>query len=333
MTEAEIKNSILDNGTGLSSARGQQSIGATPLLSEGNTVVTTYHLRSSSLLMIKQLMHLCRDTQKHRGLGMGLLAGNTAFAQRFYRLQTQMARRVDALYTFSQTQNSSLSVTEINKINEAWATIREGWHEDSVLESFQFHSYVIEQLLHMVIQLSQCLQAVPARLSDTGSKLVTLFQTPADEPLDGRCKDDLLVFVCYQLPRMIESLGMVRALATHSASLGHHIEEHDKKMRYLCQCVQTQKYPLIKLAEKLQSSMGAAFPSVLVVKTYEFKVDAFIEKVSRQVIGQENITVVSDDLFAMVTDIMDVYWRIIDEGLDVLHHQQDEALDTWYLKG
>jgi hypothetical protein len=104
-------------------------------------------------------------------------------------------------------------------------------------------------------------------------------------------------------------------------------------MRYLCQCVQTQKKPLIELAEKLQHSMGATFPSVLVVKTYEFKVDAFIEKVAKQVIGQASITVLSDDLFAMATDIMDVYWRIIDEGLDVLHHQQGEALDVWYLNG
>jgi hypothetical protein len=195
---------------------------------------------------------------------------------------------------------------------------------------FQFHSYVIEQLLQMVIQLSQCLQKVPARLSDTrsrlgfkpGAKLVTLFRTPVDEPVEERCKDN----VCYQLPQMIESLGVVRALATHSASLGHSIEEHDKKMRYLCQCVQKQQRPLIELAENLQHSMGATFPSILVVKTYEFRVDAFIEKVVQQVIGQKSITVVSDDLFTMATDIMDVYWRIIDEGLDVLHHQQDEAL-------
>jgi hypothetical protein len=296
--------------------------------SEEQSIVAEYNLRLISLVMIKQLMHLCRDTQKHRGLGMGLLAGKQEFSPRFRLLQKQMARRINALYVFCQDEKNPFTLGDLDKVNEAWGTIKEGWHDDSVLENFQFHSYFIEQLLQMVMKLSQCLPSSSTqytyanpRLSETAGGLSELKQ-----------KDDLLIFICYQLPRMIEFLGMVRALATHSATLGHNIEEHDKKLKYLCQCVRTEKLHIIEIAERLHQYMSADIPSLLALRTYEFKVEGFIDKVMDQVVGQSIIAIDSDTLFATATEIMDVYWRVVDDGIDVLHHHQDQILEAWYLR-
>jgi hypothetical protein len=289
-------------------------------------VVAEYHLRLSALVLIKQLMHLCRDIQKHRGLGMGLLAGNQEFAAPFEVLQKQMARRMYLLSAFSRDMAVPFSHvfthSDMAKINEAWGTIREGWYDDSVLENFQFHNYFVEQLLQMVTKLTHRLQSdavIPTYLFNDQSAAV-------DQ------QDELLVFICGQLPKMIEYLGMVRALASHSATVGHHIEDHDKKLKYLCQCVQTEKLQMIRIAEKLHQSMGSTLPALLVLQTYGFKVDAFIDKVMKQVVGQEHISLSSDVLFSMATEIMDVHWRVVDDGIDVLHHAQDEAVERWCIK-
>lgn len=289
-------------------------------------VVAEYHLRLAALVLIKQLMHLCRDTQKHRGLGMGLLAGNQEFAAPFATLQKQMARRIAVLSAFSRDMtvpfSHAFSHADMNNIHEAWGTIREGWYDDSVLENFQFHNYFVEQLLQMVTKLTHRLQSVssmPSHIFD-------------DESPESIQHDELLVFICGQLPKMIEYLGMVRALASHSATVGCHIEDHDKKLKYLCQCVQVEKLQMITVAEQLHQTMGSTLPSLLVLQTYGFKVDALVDKVLQQVVGQEKITLSSDALFSMATEIMDVYWRVVDDGIDVLHHAQDEAIERWCIK-
>ena len=278
------------------------------------TIVAEFHQHLSAINLIKQLVYLCRDTQKHRGLGMGLLAGNQHFANSFKDLQQQMERRINIL---SELLQSSESIDiDANNINESWKTIREGWHDDSVLENFQFHCHFIEQQLQIVTDLSQTLHA-PSFTSETEDH---------NEP-------SLLEFICVRLPKMIEFLGMVRALSTHAATCGHHIPEYNKKLSYLCQCVQTEKRYVIAMAEKLHQRIGNNIPSLLVLRTYEFKLDAFITKVSNHIIEQQEIHISSNELFSTATEIMDIYWRVVNDGINILQHQQEYALENWCLKG
>lgn len=321
MNDSKVESIVAYLDARILSQQTVDNVDEKPDLIKERGVVAEYNLRLMSLVMIKQLMHLCRDIQKHRGLGMALLAGNQEFAPRFIVLQKQMARRIHLLSAFCLEESNPFSETEVNKIYEAWNTIHEGWHDDSVIENFQFHSYFVEQLLQMVMQLAQRLPFVSFSFIDQLNI----------ETTESKVEDELLVFICSQLPKMIEYLGMVRALASHSATIGHNIVEHDKKLKYLCRCVQLEKMQVIGVAEKLHQLMGSDIPSLLVLQTYAFKVDAFIDKVMNQVIGQEKIAVSSDELFTMATEIMDVYWRVVDDGIDVLHHAQDKSLERWCL--
>lgn len=286
-----------------------------------------YQIRTSAIGLIKQLVHLCRDTQSHRGLGMGLLAGNQHFAPRFNILQQQMGRRIEVLYHFSTAPRPRLSIMDISKINEAWKTIKEGWHDDSVLDNFQFHCYFIEQLLQMVTRLSRCLDKPLYNAADTQQSKAETEHITTEQANDQL----LLEFVCTRLPKMIEFLGMVRALSTHTATRGFHRPEHNKKLKYVCQCVQSEKRYVIAIADDLHQTIGNTIPSLLALKTYEFKLDAFIEKVTHQVVEQETVSIPSDELFLMATDIMDLYWRIVDDGLDTLHRIQEQQLEQWCL--
>lgn len=283
-----------------------------------------YQLRLQSLDMIKLLVHLCKDIQKHRGLSMGLLGGSQEFAARFDMLQKQITRRIAVINVFCELPKSRLNVNDRQRIEEAWRTVKEGWHDDSVLENFQFHTYFIEQLLQMISQLLPCLylaRSIPSSVSPSALHGI----------IDGaQQKDGLLNFVVGSMPSLIESLGMIRALATHCASQGHHNIEHDKKLTYLCQCLLDDKSSTIEIADQLYQQLGTDIPSLLVLKTYEFKVNGFLEKVKQEVIGQTHITMTSEELFTAATDIMEVYWRIVDDGIAVIYQYQDEALETWF---
>ena len=74
-------------------------------------------------------------------------------------------------------------------------------------------------------------------------------------------------------------------------------------------------------------------PSLLLLQTYEFKLSAFIDKVSQQVVEQELIKITSNDIFSMATEVMDTYWRVVDDGLDALMRHQEQALEYWCQQG
>lgn len=289
----------------------------------GHAIVTDYHKRLSAVNTIKQLVSLCRETQQHRGLGMGLLAGNEHFTERFSRLQVQMKRRIQILDALFHEPHCQLNTNDLNSINNGWQTIKEGWHDDSVLENFQFHGHFIEQQLKVIIRLSLCLN------------------TPLGESLGGLSTSGdknerytkLLEFICTSLPKLIELIGKIRALSTHAATCGHYIEEYDKQLKYFCQCVQSEKLQIIHTAEELHRHMGHQMPSLLLLQTYEFKLSAFIDKVSQQVVEQELIKITSNDIFSMATEVMDTYWRVVDDGLDALMRHQEQALEYWCQQG
>ena len=284
---------------------------------QSKIIANNFCRRLSAISLIKQIIHLCRDTQKHRGLGMGLLAGNKQFIQKFTTLQKQMAKRIELLQQISSFPESQLSSMDINKITESWMTIREGWHDDSVLENFQFHCHFIEQLLAIVGSLSR----------ELSTQQSIYEQSSANNSFDN----ELLSFTCIRLPKMIEYLGMIRALSTHAAASGRHIDEHDKKLHYFCHCVEREKQQITLLADNLhQHTLGRHIPSLLVLRTHAFKLDSFVVTIAQKIIGQKEIILSSNGIFSLATEIMDIYWRVVDDGLSALHQRQDQVLEEWY---
>lgn len=294
------------------------------------TISSVYRERLSVLTMLKQLVHLCRDIQKHRGLGIGLLAGTQVFLDDFNVLQQQVNRRIQLLHQFV-VEGSPLRLQDMVRVQESWVTIREGWHDDSVLENFQFHCHFIEQILQIVSELSQCLH-YPLLENNSQTDNSDPVATQIDV-LGSQNHSTLLNFITMQLPKTIEYLGMVRALSTHAATIGYSIKDHDQKLKFLCQCVNTEKRTMIQQVDELLGDWGNSIPSLLSLKTYEYKIDAFIDKVLREVVSQSEITVTSVDLFATATNIMDVYWRVVDDGFNSIQHLQDQGLERWCIYG
>jgi hypothetical protein len=305
----------------------QRSTKQRPLTSPLVKASANYNERLIIFNLIEQLNHLSRGIQRHRGYSMGLLAGNRSFEKKFSALQDQMIRRIQVLTAFANHSPNLLRDTDIERLHYAWDTIRDNWQGDSVLESFEFHSHFVDQLLILMVRLAEQIRQPYAK------KIVELVDSSPDTGTHDETSlyQRLLYFSTRQLPRFIEMLGKIRALSVNSAATGRSEPDSDKKLRYLHQCVRQEKLTVFELTNSLQQNLMDQLPSLLTIKTYEYKLDHLLDQVAKEVIEKKVIAIGEEEIFELATDIIDIYWRVVDDSLYLLHRWQTEDLENWLL--
>jgi hypothetical protein len=294
-----------------------------------NKASANFNERLMTFNLMEQLNHLCRSVQRHRGFSMGLLGGNQSFANGFYVLQEQMARRIQLMTAFAKKSPDLLNHTDIERLHYAWNTIHDNWQGDSVLENFEFHSHFVEQLLLLLARLGDRVR-IPY-LSQISSTVST--QDESNFVNKGSSYEELLYFSSVQLPKFIEVLGKIRALSVHIAATGYSEADYDRKLSYLLQCVIQEKDTIFELTNRLQHSLVDQLPTLLTIKTYEYKLDFLLEKITNEVVEQSVVSTSEEEIFRMVSDIIDIYWRVVDNSLDLLLHRQKEDLEYWLQNG
>ena len=193
-----------------------------------------FRQRSDTLTLVSQLNHLIKAVQKHRGMSMAMLGGNSAFVGEFEVLQKQLEKRLATLETFARETGGILSEKDKENLHLAWQTIRHNWEDDKVNDNFALHSHFVEQLHGMTYSLAKQLERpLASELIEQGDA-AQQSQKSVTYPRMFK-KIELLNFVAKQLPEMIERLAQVRGLSTYAAATGEVNYESDRKMRYLMQ--------------------------------------------------------------------------------------------------
>jgi len=195
-------------------------------LDGSENVVQNYRTLRDTLTLSQQLVQLIRAVQRHRGMSLAILGGNRVFPPQLEQLQRQLARRIIGLRAFCQGTDL-LSEQAVEELNRAWITISHNWQEDSVLDNYELHCHLLEQLLAMLGSLSR-------RLEDP------LLPTDRDQPSpqgDTRPSElqvlELLHFSTRLLPSVVEQIGRIRALASYIAALGQCGQQEEAKLRYV----------------------------------------------------------------------------------------------------
>ena len=287
-----------------------------------------YHQRLDALTLAKQLIHMIKAVQRHRGMTMGTLGGNQQFRDELSHLQVQLERRLQLLQAFSARPVNLLSPRDQDNLNNAWLTISRNWQEDSVIDNYELHCHLIEQLLSMVAALGKQLeQPTSQSMPDTqGSSAIR-----TDDPrYPNRFKYlEVLHFATRLMPAVAEQIGRIRALATYASALGYCDKDFAGKLRYVIQCTRVNNEKLRHQTKRLEGLLDSDLTLLSQLKSYEIKLEFLLSMVEADVVNSHQINADSNRLFSLATDIIDVYLKVVDEGVQLLTQWHEQDIEVW----
>ncbi len=296
--------------------------------SEFDEYCAQFRRRQDALALIKQLNQLSKAVQRHRGMSMALLAGNNLFRGDFEILQRQVERRLASLEVFATHSQNLLAERDKENLRNAWQTIREGWHDDDVIDNFELHSHFVVQLQGLSNGLARELER-PVSVLVADAKGIELPNAEVSAYPQMFKQIELLNFATKQVPAMVEQLARIRGLATYAAAKGECDYHHDRKLRYEISCARASNEKLRHQAERLESILEGAIPGLSMVKTYELKLMFLLNTVEMDILSGATISSNSHQLFKLATEIIDVYLKVVDEAMDVLSAWHDHDLEVW----
>jgi hypothetical protein len=298
------------------------------VLEDFDSFCIAFRQRQDALSLLKQLNQLAKAVQRHRGMSMALLAGNAVFQGDFNLLQKQLERRLASLEAFAKHTGGLLNQRDKDNLHNAWHTIRADWQGDDVIDNFELHSHFIEQLQGMMVSISK---GIERPVSAMVAEAANLPMPPEDNHAYPRLfkQIELLNFVSSQVPAMIEQIARIRGLATYAAAKGVCDYHHDRKLRYVISCARAQHEKLRHQSERLETLLLGGIASLPLIKTYELKLMFLLTTVESDILSGGTITTSSHQVFKLASEIIDVYVKVVEDGLALLSRWHEEDLESW----
>ena len=287
-----------------------------------------YQERLDALTLIKQLIQMIKAVQRHRGMSMGMLGGNQLFRDDLSQLQTQLERRLHLLQAFAARAGQLLNERDQENLNNAWITISHDWQQDSVIDNYELHCHLIEQLLSMVAALGKHLEQPTSSLMPDNSEPRIISAEGTQFP--NRFKYlEVFHFSTRLMPAVAEQIGRIRALATYAAAVGHCAGDFNGKLRYVIQCTRVNNEKLRHQTKRLEGLLNHDLSLLNQLKSYEIKLDFFLNMVEGDVVSRDEVHADSNRLFNLATDVIDVYLKVVEEGVDLLSLRHEQDIEVW----
>lgn len=317
---------------GNSTAMKHSSLPSAPMLSTTSTnlqlFTTLFHQRQDTLILVKQLIQMIKAVQRHRGMSMGLLGGNAMFREEFLKLQQQLAQRLLMFIAFAERTPSLLSPRDQENLQSSWKTISNDYQQDSVIDNYELHCHLIEQLLGLLAGLAKQLEQPIAAIIASNNEPTIVSATGAIYP--NRFKQlEVLHFTTRLMPSVAEQIGRIRALATYTAALGYCDTDYASKLRYVIQCTKVNNEKLRHQAKRMESILDRDSPLLNQLKSYEIKLTFLLKMVEEDVLVEGKVLADSNRLFELATDIIDLYLHVVDEGAALLEKWHQNEIENW----
>lgn len=279
-----------------------------------------YQQRLDALTLTKQLIQMIKAVQRHRGVSMGALGGNALFRAELEQLQVQLERRLELIQAFIYRSRSLLSERDRDNLANAWLTISRDWQQDTVVDNYELHCHLIEQLLSMVAALGKRLELPTSHALSQ--------QTEQNYP--NRFKYlEVLHFSTRLMPAIAEQIGRIRALSTFASASGYCDKDVSGKLRYAIQCTRVNNEKLRHQTKRLEGLLDGELRLLSHLKSYEIKLDFLLTMIENDVIKPPKVNADSHRLFGLASDIIDMYLKIVDEGIMLLTSWHEQDIEQW----
>lgn len=287
-----------------------------------------FHQRLDALNLIKQLNHMVKAVQRHRGMSMGILGGNILFRDEFTKLQHQIAGRLELFSSFAAPVQHLLPQRDQENLHSAWLTISQDWQHDSVIDNYELHCHLIEQLLAMIAALAKQMEQPIAAILASNNEFTQIHSTTTVYP--NRSKQlEVLHFSTRLMPSVAEQIGRIRALATYTAALGYCEADYASKLRYAIQCTRVNNEKLRNQTKRMEGFLEKDSPVFSQLKSYEIKLTFLLNMVEQDILAEEKIDADSNRLFELATDIIDMYLNSVDEGTALIERWHKDEIENW----
>lgn len=239
------------------------------------------HRQHGGLRLIRALFVCLRALQQHRGVTSAVIAGDASFAAR----RPSLVAEIDDLMAVGR---DAVSAESWAVDPSTWDSIVTNWHrlrdqpmESDPLANFQQHTQIIQRVLGLI-----------ATVGDTCglTRSTNMYQRSYNRQ------------VLLQLPAMIEHIGQVRALTLCAIPTGRCDRPLALRLRYLLRCIANEQQQLHGLLERHSGNARRIA-----------ELEALIQ---REVLDAAAIHVSTDQLFAVVTRLIDSLLDAVASGMN-----------------
>lgn len=279
-------------------------------------VTRVYRERQAILIIMRQLNRLVSAIQRHRGVSLAHLAGDGLFMDDVAQVQRQVNQRLLVLRQSVEGFEALVPLREQQNIQHGWNTVCHDWEGDALLENFEYHSFLIDQLLQLSGGFGRRLES--HLLEASGLRETEVYS-----------EDPVLRLVSRGVPDLVEHLARIRGLATHAAVVGICDEEHQKKLQYWLQYAERENRDLIAQIEGLDHGVKSGWRSLSELKNYELKLAFFLNTVRKDIIQGGGVKADARQLFVLGSEIIDAYVEGVDGGITLLQNRLESQLEEW----
>ncbi|HEX7764761.1 MAG TPA: hypothetical protein VF433_14275, partial [Cellvibrio sp.] len=275
-------------------------------------------------------IQMIKAVQRHRGMSMGALGGNALFRAELTQLQAQLERRLELVQAFAARSLNLLSPRDRENLSNAWLTISRDWQQDAVVDNYELHCHLIEQLLSMVAALGKQLELPTSQALSPHKERTASDTAPEGTAYPNRFKYlEVLHFSTRLMPSVAEQIGRIRALSTYASALGYCDKDVTSKLRYAIQCTRVNNEKLRHQTKRLEGLLDKDLSLLPQLKSYEIKLDFLLTMVENDVVNPHQINADSHRLFVLASDIIDMYLKVVDEGVHLLTAWHEQDIELW----
>ena len=278
-------------------------------------IVTLFNEQLHCLPIIKLFNRVTKSVQKHRASSIACLGGDRGYETRVEQLQKQIDKQLLLLNNFVHFSPKILTIKQLSSIQQDWHTIKVGWRHDSIIENFEFHGHLIDQIQGLIRNL--CFHHFP----EIENGRIARGEVDSSQTI-------LLQCILQDIPDNIELIGKLRGLSVHATSTKLCDEAMQIRLEFMVKQSREQYRRLAATLKKLGPNI-AIIPNLGKVEPFQVKLDDLLSIVEVEIMKSKRVIAKTDVVFNRSTEIIDLLWAVTEQGLDAVEKSIYDEIDRW----